>query len=101
MPTMSAEVRVLDLACSRLRAPACVTPVPHERRGGEGCDVLGDQEPTPPPATGGARCMRMVPATKRRCVQAFLPHGAWVHTAAEGLLVLSLHRLEASPSGIG
>ena len=38
---------------------------------------------------------------KSRFVHAFLPHGAWVHTAAEGLLVLSLHHLEASPSGIG
>jgi len=45
--------------------------------------------------------MRMVPATKRRCVQAFLPHGALVHTAAAGVVVLSLPRREASPSGSG
>jgi hypothetical protein len=45
--------------------------------------------------------MRMLHETKSRFVHAFLPHGAWVHTAAEGLLVLSLPRLEASPSGIG
>ena len=100
MPAMSAEARVLDLACARLRAlpPASLLS---RTNGVAGIDVMGDQEQTLPPDTGGARCMRMVPETQSRFVHAFLPHSAWVHTAAAGVLVLSLTRREASPSGSG
>ena len=60
-----------------------------------------DQEQTHPPNKGVAICMRTLREITSRFVHAFLPHGAWMHAAVEGLLRLSLHRLRASPSGIG
>jgi hypothetical protein len=83
------------------RTAACFDNFPQERRAGDSIDVVFDQQQTHPPDTGVAICRRTLHETKSRFVHAFLPHGDWGHAAAEGLVVLPLHHLEASPSGIG
>jgi hypothetical protein len=79
------------------RTAACFDNFPQERRGGDSIDVVFNQQQTHLPAKGVAICMRTWREIKRRFGHAFLPHGAWVHAAAEGLLVLFLHLLGASP----